>query len=171
MIDEKKKELLQKLYALAERGDRGERDAARRQLDKLLEKYNIDEAELADDVIEMHWFTCKNDQERTLFYQICYKVAPDRDTYKKNYGKGQRSQKGIKFTKAESLQIEIELEFYKRLWEEEMEFFLRCFIQKHQIFDTRPGCKTSEIDRKTQLRMSMLMNGMQDRTLHKMIEA
>ena len=171
-MDEKKKELLKKLHVLAERGaTEGEKRAARQQLDKLLQKYNIDEADLSDDVLELHWYTCKDPAEKKIFAQVCYKIARDRPLYKKNYGKGQRTQKGIECTKAEALQIEIEFDFYKMLWHEEVEFFLQAFIQKHKIFDLSPGHKTDDsISIKDAVRMAHMAAAMQDRTLHKMIE-
>lgn len=171
-IDERKKELLQKLYVLAERGERGEREAARQQLDKLLKKYNINEADLADDTLAEHWFAYANEWEKRLFDQVCYKVAPDAPIYKLNYGKGARTSRGVKCTKAEAVQIGVEFDFYKQLWKEEQAFFFSAFIQKHRIFDISPGHKTNDgsMSRKDLLRMSMLMNGMQHREPHKMIE-
>ena len=170
-LDEKKKELLKKVYALAERGERGEKEAARYMLEKLLEKYDIDEVELADEERQIHWFTCKDDQERTLFYQVCYKVGKDLRGYRKTRGQGKNSQKGVECTKAEALQIEIEYEFYKALWREERDFMLRAFIQKHHIFYDGPDAPVGQdMDPEEYRRMTMLMAGLQNRPLHKMIE-
>lgn len=49
---DKKKELLKKLQALAERGVGGEKESAERKLRELIKKYNIDEAELAEDKLK-----------------------------------------------------------------------------------------------------------------------
>lgn len=172
-MNDKKKELLKKLHTLAERGaTEGEKAAARERLENLLQKYDIDDAELADDVLDLHWFTCKDAMERKLFYQVCNKVNKDRVTYRRNYGAGQRTTRGVKCTKAEALQIEIEYDFYKTLWHEELDFFLLAFIQKHQIFDMTPGHKVDDtVLKKDVLRMAQLAAGMQNRTLHKMIES
>ena len=171
-MDEKKRELLKKLYILAERGATdGERAAARERLENLLQKYDIDEAELADDVLEMHWYTCRDANERQLFTQVCYKVNRDRATYRRVHGAGKHTERGVKCTKAEAVQIEIEFDFYKTLWHEELDFFLRAFIQKHHIFDLTPGYETNDTVNKQDLfRMAQMAMGMQDRTLHKMIE-
>ncbi len=167
----RKKELLKKLYALAERGERGEREAARKRLDALLQKYDIAEAELSDDTLAQHWYAYANEWEKKLFTQVCYKIAPDRPIYKLNRGKGMRTQRCVKCTQAEAVQIGVEFDFYKQLWKEEQEFFFSAFIQKHRIFDLSPGHKTSEpLDREQLFRMSALMNGMQDRELYQMIE-
>lgn len=168
---EKHLELMKKLRALAERGEPGERENARRMLDKLLKKHNVAEADLSDDVLEIHWFTAKDANEKKLLNQVAFKVAPTRDLYQRNYGKGQRTMRGVKCTKAEAMQIEIEFEFYKTLWHEELAFFLRAFIQKHEIFDMSPGHPTDDgrMSDDELFRMAAMMNGMQDRTLCPMI--
>lgn len=91
--------------------------------------------------------------------------------YKYIYGKGSRSICGIKCTKSEGLQIQIEYDFYRELWKEEEDFFFKCFIQKHDIFG-----KSSTEENKTKLtkeeimRMQSMMKGMTDKTMHMMIE-
>lgn len=170
MIDDKKRELLQKLYALAERGDRGERAAARHQLDKLLQKYNIDEAELADDIVKEYEFHYSGKRQKALLIQLYAKIATNRECYRYTRGRGKNSISICKCTKAEALQIQIEFEFYNQLWEEEVELFFSAFIQKHRIFDDSPGHSTTEIDDKTFLRMAAMMRGLQDKSPLKMIE-
>lgn len=170
MIDEKKMKLLKKLYALAERGEGGERTEARRQLDRLMEKYGVQVADLSDEALDKHWYRYNNPQEKKLLMQVFYKVAPKRDIYRRVCGEGTRTKAGIKCTSAEALQIGIEYDFYKTLWAKELDFFLMAFIQKHKIFDMSPGHETDDtLDRETIMRMGMLINGMEDATLHKMI--
>ena len=53
-MDEKKKELIKKLQALAERGVGGEKEGAQRKLEQLMEKYNISEADLSDEQLREH---------------------------------------------------------------------------------------------------------------------
>lgn len=50
-MSDKKKELLKKLQALAERGVGGERETAERKLKELIKKYGIEEEELNEDKI------------------------------------------------------------------------------------------------------------------------
>lgn len=170
-IDDKKKDLLKKLYTLAERGEAGEKEVARNRLDALLAKYRISEEELRDEVVKMYWFTCRNEWERKLFAQVVYKVTATNSTWRRTAGKGQRTEQGAKCTAAQAAQIRIEYEFYKQLWSEDLEFFFSAFIQKHRIFDLSPGHETDdEPNWDDLLRMKMLMNGMQDRELLKMIE-
>lgn len=170
MIDDKKRELLKKLRALAQRGEAGEREVAQQRLAELLIKYNVCEAELSDDALELHKFTFHNDFQRKLLIQLFYKIAPDRNYFRYTRGPGKYSVREIECTKAEALQIGIEYEFYSRLWAEEVEFFLSAFIQKHRIFDERPGHKSQEVDDETIFRMNMMMGAMQDKSVLPMIE-
>lgn len=174
MIDDKKRELLQKLYALAERGDRGERAAARHQLDKLLAKYHISEEELDEETVDLRWFSYKGDFEQKLLHQVFYKVCGgDRSIWQHNKGRGKYTQHAVECTKAEAIQIQIEFDFYRQLLEDEIAFFFRAFIQKHEIYgdDPHPNAENRpQLSRAELFRMSMLMNGMEDRTMRKMIE-
>ena len=104
------------------------------------------------------------------YIQVMYKVARDRKTYHYTRGPGSQTVEGITCTKAEALQIQIEYEFYLALWKEELDLFMRAFIQKHGIFDTKPGHATGEVDDETFERMMNLMSGMQDKTLRPMLE-
>jgi hypothetical protein len=170
MVDEKKIELIKKLQALAERGERGERTAAQRQLERLMKKYNVQEADITGDVLTEHWYRYSNPLEKKLLSQVFYKIAPNRKTYRRVRGEGVKTMAGIECTAAEALQIEIEYDFYKTLWAKELDFFFRAFIQKHQIFDMSPGHLTDEtMDRETARRMAMMASTMEDATLHKMI--
>lgn len=170
MNDEKKIELIKKLQALAERGERGERTAAQRQLERLMKKYNIQEADITSDVLAVHWYRYNNPLEKKLLSQVFYKIAPNRKTYRITRGPGTKTKHGIECTDAEALQIDVEYDFYKTLWAKELDFFLRAFIQKHQIFDMSPGHQTDDtVDRETARRMAMMANSMEDATLHKMI--
>ena len=55
-MDEKKLELMKKLMALAERGEGGEKEGAKRKLEQLMKKYKIEEADLTEEYIERLMF-------------------------------------------------------------------------------------------------------------------
>lgn len=84
-MTEKKKELLKKLQALAERGVGGEKETAERKLRELIKKYNIDEAELAEDKLKEFEFKYSNPQEeqliRQLFFECSEKIGGARATH------------------------------------------------------------------------------------------
>ena len=66
-MDDKKKQLLNKLKALAERGVGGEKETAQRKLKKLMKKYDVEEADLSDEKKENFEFKYKNKFEKQLF--------------------------------------------------------------------------------------------------------
>ena len=70
--------LLQKIkhiQALAERGERGEKDRARELLARLMEKYSLTEADLENERAETAWFTYHDELERRILQQIIYAVT------------------------------------------------------------------------------------------------
>lgn len=74
----KREELLQKIkhvQALAERGAGGERDNARALLARLMEKYNLTEADLENERVETAWFAYHDELERRILAQIIYTVT------------------------------------------------------------------------------------------------
>lgn len=165
MIDDKKRELLKKLQALAERGEPGERDNARERLAALVEKYNISEADLSEDAVKEFSFTYHTPEQKKLLHQLFYKINGERSVKRYTHGRGSKSVLLFYGTAAEAAQIKVEYEFYCDLWQEEMEFLLSAFIQKHRIFDTKPGHKTAECDLKTLHRLVMMDAAMQDKTM------
>lgn len=175
-MDDKKKQLLNKLKALAERGVGGEKETAQRKLQELMEKYEIDENDLSDDKKEKYQFKYKNEFEKKLIKQIAYRTFKkewSERMYTYSRGRGKRSIMLIECTKAEEIQLRIEYEFYKDLWKEEAEFLFNVFIQKHRIFDPEGSCKKDYYRMKEQdlKRMSMMEMLLQDKTMTKMLEA
>lgn len=152
-MDDKKKQLLNKLKALAERGVGGEKETAQRKLQELMEKYEIDENDLSDDKKEKYQFKYKNEFEKKLIKQIAYRTFKkewSERMYTYSRGRGKRSIMLIECTKAEEIQLRIEYEFYKDLWKEEAEFLFNVFIQKHRIFDPEGSCKKDHYRMKEQ---------------------
>ena len=176
-MDDKKKQLLNKLKALAERGVGGEKETAQRKLKKLMKKYDVEEADLSDEKKENFEFKYKNKFEKQLILQIANKTFGDEwfnRIYNYSSGIGKRSIILIECTKFEETQIRIEYEFYKELWKEEVEFLFKVFIQKHNIFDLNGSSKnnTSEhkYSEKELKRMAMMEMLLQDKTMTKMLE-
>ena len=163
-MDDKKKQLLNKLKALAERGVGGEKETAQRKLQELMEKYEIDENDLSDDKKEKYQFKYKNEFEKKLIKQIAYRTFKkewSERMYTYSRGRGKRSIMLIECTKAEEIQLE------------EAEFLFNVFIQKHRIFDPEGSCKKDHYRMKEQdlKRMSMMEMLLQDKTMTKMLEA
>ena len=169
MSDLKKQELIKKIKALAERGEGGEKEGAQKKLRELMQKYGIEDLDLSDDVKNIYEFQYKNTQERQILLQLLYKKYGEefvKDAYKRRKGRGSRSQFLFRCTRADFTTLSIEYEFYVSLWNEEVEFFLSSFIQKHKLFSMHPSeerIKTMSFS--DQIRMEMLMNGMKDCSL------
>lgn len=175
MIDEKKRELLKKLQALAERGVGGEKEGAQRKLEQLMKKYGIEEMDLSEDIEEDHDFRYHNEYEKKILRQLFYKIVPDfkTRTYFYRSGRGSKSTYGIRCTKAQALQIQIEYDFYCDLWKEEVEFFMGAFIQKHRIFavpTSREHVDTTPISKEDIMRMRSMMEGMKNKSIQPMLE-
>lgn len=171
MPEDRKIELLRKIRVLAERGDRGERIAAQAQLERLMKKYGVHEADLSNEALGIHWFKVSGKYEKKLLYQIAFKIRSTYNAYTHRAGPGKRSELGIECTDAEALQIQIELEFFSRLLDEEFDLFYLAFLHKHHIFpdDPPPNEGNKNLTRDQIVRMAAMINGMQDATLRKMI--
>lgn len=175
MIDDKKKQLLKKLQALAERGVGGEKETAQKKLDLLMKKYGIEELELSEEKRERYKFKYHNEYERILLIQLFYKIVPNYKNYVygRMRGRGSKSVYIIECTKAQEIQLRIEYEFYCSLWKEEVDFFLGAFVQKHRIFATNNNAEDSEQEQMSLediLRMQSMMNGMKNKNIMPALE-
>lgn len=173
-MESNKIELIKKVKALADRGVGGEKEDAAKLLEKLMKKYGIEEADISEDIEELHYFSYHGYFERKLLVQVFYKHFPDiRERSGRvrvlPYGKGSRSTYVIKCTKAQKIEIDIEFDFYRELWKEEVEFFFGAFIQKHDIYPQDSWASAETLSHDDFYRMVMLMQGLSDKTLQQRI--
>lgn len=137
MLSEKTKERIKKLQALAERGVGGEKETAKVKLEKLLADngiYSLEELE--EDKVEYFLFSYKGKHEIKLLKQCVYKVLgakADRTAYRSH---GYRQKIGYYCTRAQKIEIELEFEFYRNVFYEELDTFMNAFIQVQNIFPT-----------------------------------
>ena len=112
---------VKKIQALAERGDRGEKESAAALLERLMKQYGITESELSEHRRERAWFRFKTPLERKLLNQVIYTVT-GRIAYScvGRYTNRPRKMLGIDCTAAERLEIEISFEFYNAALEKEL---------------------------------------------------
>lgn len=169
MATEKNIQLIKKLQELAERGIGGEKETARKKMAALMDKYGVTEKDLTDEKISDHEITYSGKHERKLLYQILYKINHERGVYRYSHGAGRNTILIFRATEAEAVQAQVEFEFYKSLWAEEVDFLLQCFVQKHRIFRTDPDAPTSYASEEETSRMMHMMMGMQSKTLQKWI--
>lgn len=134
-MDEKTIQRIKKLQALAERGVGGEKTTAQKKLTKLLKDNGINSLdELQKEEYEYTIFSYNGKHEIKLLRQCMYKVMgakSDRTAYKP-YGRRQKI--GIYCTKAQKIEIELEFEFYRNVFYEELSTFMDAFIQAQKIF-------------------------------------
>lgn len=121
-------EFLKKVKSLAERGVGGEKENAEVLLRKLMEKYNVTEEELSDDVESWYEIEYHGRFERDIVLQCIAKVKADAKGYKTS-GKW-----NVKCTKAEFIEMNELCVFYRRALQEDLDIFLRAFIHKHDLY-------------------------------------
>lgn len=73
------KDKIAKVYELVNRGEMGEKEAAKKALDKLLKKYNLSEEILKEIHISKYTFTYSNMMEIQLLEQLHAYFLPDKD--------------------------------------------------------------------------------------------
>ncbi|MBQ9700122.1 MAG: DUF2786 domain-containing protein [Lachnospiraceae bacterium] len=169
-MDDKTIQRIKKLQVLAERGVGGEKETAERKLQRMLEENGIHSLEeLETDKVEYFLFSYKGEHEIKLFIQCMYKVltaAGDRTPYR---SKGTRQKIGIYCTKAQKIEIELEFEFYRNLFYEELEDFMRAFIQAQGIFPPdAPQAEERELNAKD-MKVALMSSGIKKRTRAAMI--
>lgn len=134
MTREQAAEKLKKLKALADRGVGGERESALNLYHKLLEKYQIDEGEILEERVTLHWFSYKTELEEELLTRIFYKVTGSL-SYQLYTGRySRRKKRGCNCTEIEAVEIKMLFEFYRQELKRELEGFLLAFYQGNNIF-------------------------------------
>ena len=171
-MDDKTKARIKKLQALAERGVGGEKTTAEKMLQKMLKKNGIKSLEeLETDSYEYKLFYYHGKHEKKLLRQCMYKVMgvdSDRTTYRT---KGTRQKIGIYCTKAQKIEIELEFEFYRNVFYEDLSTFMDAFIQVQRIFP--PDAPKGDIDECNEhdLKMALMAQGIDRRQRQAMIES
>ncbi len=165
-----KTELLLKIKALAERGEGGEKESAQLFLSRLMDKYGITESDLNEETVECEWFRYKDELQRRLLNQIIYMVLGKVDAYKRAGGNFKLV--GVYCTTYQRIEIEANYEFYKNALADELNIFMSAFCSKNLIFpqevikNLNPN---SETNPHKALKVALMMEGMEQHTLRKMI--
>ena len=164
---DKKRELLQKLKALADRGVGGEKINAQRKLDEYMRKHGYTLEDLDEQQKISFETKCRSEEEKLLLMQIIYKVTDDRYsaygfTWRQS-GRPCKNLVGYDVTRAQKIEIDFLFDFYKRLYQKERELFLKAFIQKHKLFGRlKDGEKPQEMPDDDRLRLKFMQRGMSD---------
>ena len=106
-------EKLKKIKALAERGVGGEKETAMRMYRELMEKYQIEEADVLEDYVSLHWFGYKTELEEDLLTRIFYKVTGSCSYHHYTGSYKRRKKRGCDCTELEAVEIKLLFDFYK----------------------------------------------------------
>lgn len=124
-------DLARKLKALAERGIGGEKINAQKQLEKILKKHNLSMSTLEEETLVSGYFKI-TPTLKSLFGQIVASVILGGTSV---YGSTRR--KGyvyIEATPAQIAEIDMKMNFYGTLYEQESELFRTAFIEANRLF-------------------------------------
>ena len=126
-----------KLLSLAERGDPGERENARRKLDEFCARNGISIESLEQE--EIHSWVLKYNKSTERIMRQC--VAMVLNTYSPAlFGhKRRRSCAIIDCTEQQFVEIMFTYEHYHRLYESELKVFTKAFIYSNDLFPKVPG--------------------------------
>lgn len=176
---------IMKVKALADRGTDGERAAAQRLLEELMEKYHIDEADIDIDKKETYIIDAGDPIFKELFQQMyLVKFGRDRDIWniekmpKKDkkliseLGYGDKNANlAIECTKAEFLEINTLFEIYRNDLKEQLETFMYAYFHKNDLLaPADPNHDSTEEDERKALKAMFMAKGIEKKEIHKMIE-
>lgn len=141
-------EKLQKVKSLADRGARGEREAAEQLLERLLLKYGMTEEDLGTQKVSSHFLRYKTEFEKKLIHQLAYCRLGSGHSFGTmgTYTGRARKMVCIKCTAAAFLEITADFEFYRVALAEEMSCFYEAFLAKNDLFPP-PELATPEEER------------------------
>lgn len=141
-ISEKVEAKLRKLLALADRGEGGEKDNARRMLDKMLERHGLTIDDLVDERREIRWFPLVHKYDRQLANQILAKVC---DTHYPTTWRNKERPKqiGVEVTPAEAIEFELHYETLRKALIEHFDIAYAAFVQANRIY---PSTRSDDSD-------------------------
>ena len=129
------KQRIMKLVALAKKGVGGERVNAQSMLNKLLKQHNISLEELDNESqpLELFEFYYNGEFELRLLFQVMSQVLATSDI---EYFRTPRARTKIKveMTKAQKIEVDTAFEVYSKGLVKELDRCLNAFIQKNAIF-------------------------------------
>ena len=167
-MNERLLDRLRKVRELALRGSEGERASAQQLFDEMVQKYNLQDYNFDDELVETFMFKYHGKQQLRLLTQIYYKVTNTttlRQLTNKNTGRRLRTVVAGQCTEAQCIEINFMFDFYLKLLTEEEELFFTAFVQKHKLFgETQDGARQDKIDVDQIRRMYKMMAGMKDGT-------
>ena len=173
------KSKLKKLQVLANNTNfEHEKASALKKLNELMKKHGITEADLYDEAVSMYQFKFKGKVEKTLLYQIFWKVLNIQEIqtyFIERQGRKISNMIGLDCTERQKLEIDFLFDFYKKLYLKEEKAFINAFILKHKLYGMSPendkNDKCKELSKDEVLQIQQLMKGMKTDSPRKRIMA
>lgn len=111
-MDNAIKSKIEKIYALVNHGVAGEKEAAKKALDRLMKKYNIDEEYVKTIHIKLYYFTYSHDLDKALFQRLIkHLLKKDLDLYISTFG---RRAVGAKLEYMDWVTLECAYDYFKK---------------------------------------------------------
>lgn len=162
-------ELAKKLHALAERGEKHERENAADKLQRLMDKYNISFDDLDSDKLQEFELLYPGIDRKfviQIIANVCGKKVPlwSDGTKRKAFL--------IKCSHSDFLLIQAKIEFFYKVYQEELEIFYHAFLQKNglTVKSNVDSELTPEEFNKIKLVLSM-MSGMRQHKMERSLTA
>lgn len=145
-MDEKIRQRLLKIKALAEQGVGGEKETAMKMYKGMLAKYELSEHDIDYCTLKKYWFKFDDELDKKLLSQIFYKVTGDASYYVKTDKR--RNIIGIDATDFETDQIIFFYQFYKEKMKKELDIFVGAFFNVNELFpDKNARVKNEDTNR------------------------
>lgn len=168
---------LKKLLALAERGEQGEAENARRLLEAELRKHGLTFDDIREENKRTRMFKYNSNEERTLLIQVLVNYLGSKsDAFNKSTYNKYKKQVYIDLTDMEYIDISNMYDFFKAQFRKErkrlLQDMIKAFVQKHRIFDSTPQERPDddrEIDWDELKRILALSSTMEDVTFRKQL--
>lgn len=125
---------LQKILALAERGEGGEKDTAQRMLEKLMIKYDITFAELGVNTKETYYWNYDSKHEKQILLQLVARVTNDLQL---SYYTGDRKC-GFDLTKSDYIEIDLHYSILRKDLKQLIDRLVNAFVQRNRLFANSP---------------------------------
>lgn len=168
-----KKEIIQKLKALSERGIAGEKENATKLLEKLMKKYGITEEEIKSQTTKVVNVELRTDAEKRICSQILYAYFDRAPLYRRF---GTKISFWTKLTKAEEIEFKYMLSLYLNSFYEEENLFIQAFIYKNDIFpkenkSNTPRAKPTAKEIEQSIKIHAIMGGIEKAQIRKALKA
>ena len=125
-------EKLKKIKALAERGVGGEKETALRMY--LDFRYELEDEDIIQDAVSLHWFSYKTQLEEELLIQIFYKVTGSIEYYRYTGRSSRRKTRGCDCTEIEAAEITLLFNFYRAELKRELQAFMMAFKSGNNLY-------------------------------------